>query len=728
MQKFLNTRGFALFWPLLRIVLASRAGLMAGLGLLLVGLASPAKASAGYNTNSVTITVNNTTPTAYTTNKPGSTQLKGQLGNFLNRTDGSIPDKVLLTGIVNTNQGAPDEITSSTMYYRVYSQGSAPGPFQSEPLPFQSSTIGNKNIVNKVWSNTTSKPDLVALAGSIPGTYVLEMYFQSSVNTTPPTFILDAKGGANYTATFGINVGDPAATQWVSSTNTDWFNSANWDHGVPTKTTDAIIKNSSINNYPVIDNTAAGAQRIAEVHEVRMLGDGTTGGNLGGQVLLKNSTLKVYGNLQDNNRGLIQTGGTFILAGNNQYFDGESFTNIRVEGGGTKTLTAHMDVTSIPGSPVIPGTLTMVDGVLVGRNDDPSKGIDLDTNAQVVGESENSYILGVLRALTRTVTPGSTNSFGNIGIDLTANDATIASTPVPVTRLSKIYLGSNNSRSIRRSFGFGASTPSINDFSLVFHYLNVILDGVAPANLSFFRSANDPTFSGALFLPVSPAQANETLNLANKTLTHSSITGPLAASLFTLGDFTHPLPVALTSFTAAAQGPDAVLTWATAQETNNKGFEVQVSGDGAAFRTLGFVAAETPNSAAARSYRFRDTEGGKQGTRYYRLRQLDLDGGESFFGPQAVAFGARARTASALGYPNPFGAELTLALQTLAAGPAAVSLFDMTGRQVRTYQPTLAAGASSVRLDDLQSLPHGLYVVQVRYSDGQTQRLKLIKE
>ena len=38
------------------------------------------------------------------------------------------------------------------------------------------------------------------------------------------------------------------------------------------------------------------------------------------------------------------------------------------------------------------------------------------------------------------------------------------------------------------------------------------------------------------------------------------------------------------------------------------------------------------------------------------------------------------------------------------------------------------AGASSVRLDDLQNLPHGLYVVQVRYSDGQTQRLKLIKE
>ena len=720
MRKSPNTRGFALFLPLLRTVLASRTGLMAGLGLLLLGLASPARAGAGYGINSVTITVNQMTSTTYNTNKPGD-PLNGQyLGNFSNPTGGiSTPDRVLLTGLVNTDQGAPDNVISSTMFYRVYPRDGTPGPFLSQPLPLQSTTPGNQNIVNKMWSNATSKPELLAIAGSTPNVYILEMYFQSSLDNASSIF--DNQATNNYKAAFGVNVGAPAAALWLGNISTDWFIDGNWSPAhVPNAATDVTIKNvSGSPRYPVIDNAAGGVSRTAAVHGLTILANGIHGNN-GPRVNLKNSTLTVYGNLQDNNRGVTQTGGTFVLAGKDQTFVGESFTDVRIEGGGIKTLTDQMDVS---------GTLTMVNGVLNTGNDVLSQySIDLGTGAQVVGESEDSYILGVLRALTRKVAPGSTNSFGNIGIDLTANDATIASTPVPVTRLSKIYLGSNNSRSIRRSFGFGASTPSINDFSLVFHYLNVILDGVPPANLSFYRSANDPSFSGPLFLPVSPAQTNEILNLANKTLTHTSITGPLAASLFTLSDATHPLPVGLTSFLAVAQGPDAMLTWATAQETNNKGFEVQVSGDGAAFRTLGFVAAETPNSAAARSYRFRDTEGGKQGTRYYRLRQLDLDGGESFFGPQAVAFGARALTASALGYPNPFGAELTLALQTLAAGPAAVSLFDMAGRQVRTYQPTLAAGASSVRLDDLQNLPHGLYVVQVRYSDGQTQRLKLVKE
>ncbi|AMJ64553.1 T9SS type A sorting domain-containing protein [Hymenobacter sp. PAMC 26628] len=183
----------------------------------------------------------------------------------------------------------------------------------------------------------------------------------------------------------------------------------------------------------------------------------------------------------------------------------------------------------------------------------------------------------------------------------------------------------------------------------------------------------------------------------------------------------------LTSFAAVAQGPDALLTWTTAQELNNAGFEVQVSTDGTTFRALGFVAAASPNSSEARAYQYRDATAGKQGTRYYRLRQLDVDGKESLFAPQSLTFGGALAT-SVQGYPNPFASEINLALQTVAAGQATVSVLDGVGRQVRRWQPTLAAGASNLVLSDLASLPHGLYVVQVRYPDGQTQRLKLVKE
>ncbi|RZL07747.1 MAG: T9SS type A sorting domain-containing protein [Hymenobacter sp.] len=214
----------------------------------------------------------------------------------------------------------------------------------------------------------------------------------------------------------------------------------------------------------------------------------------------------------------------------------------------------------------------------------------------------------------------------------------------------------------------------------------------------------------------------------SKTLTRNGITGSLNA-LFTLGNADNPLPVTITSFTAVAQGTNAVLNWATASETNNQGFEVQVSTDGTTFSKLGFLASNNPNSTTPHSYQYRDVTAGKQGVRYYRLRQLDLDGTASFVGPRAVTFGdAVAQATSLQGYPSPFSSEINLALQTTAAGLATVTVTDGVGRQVRAWQPTLAAGASSLRLADLQNMPAGLYIVQVRYSDGQTQRLKMVKE
>jgi hypothetical protein len=185
--------------------------------------------------------------------------------------------------------------------------------------------------------------------------------------------------------------------------------------------------------------------------------------------------------------------------------------------------------------------------------------------------------------------------------------------------------------------------------------------------------------------------------------------------------------VGLTSFTAVAAGTDAVLRWATAQETNNKGFEIQASSDGVRFEKIGFVAAEAANSSAARNYQYRDAAGLKQGVRYYRLRQLDLDGRESFFGPRMVTFGA-AEAVAVQGHPNPFTSEVNLTLQTTTAGPATVRVLDGLGRQVHTAKPDLAAGTSSLTLSDLQALSRGLYVVEVRYSDGQTKRVKLLKE
>ena len=97
------------------------------------------------------------------------------------------------------------------------------------------------------------------------------------------------------------------------------------------------------------------------------------------------------------------------------------------------------------------------------------------------------------------------------------------------------------------------------------------------------------------------------------------------------------LPIELLDFKGkyispfGGQGAGNLLTWATANEVNNKGFEVErlmLKGD---WETLGFVAPQPPKGEN-RAYTFLDTRVTPPlgvGGLYYRLRQIDNDGKET---------------------------------------------------------------------------------------------------
>jgi trimeric autotransporter adhesin len=67
-----------------------------------------------------------------------------------------------------------------------------------------------------------------------------------------------------------------------------------------------------------------------------------------------------------------------------------------------------------------------------------------------------------------------------------------------------------------------------------------------------------------------------------------------------------------------------LLTWTTANEINNKGFDIERSDDGKVFKTIGFVKGYG-TTTTTRNYTFTDNEP-LSTTTYYRLRQVDFDG------------------------------------------------------------------------------------------------------
>ena len=165
-----------------------------------------------------------------------------------------------------------------------------------------------------------------------------------------------------------------------------------------------------------------------------------------------------------------------------------------------------------------------------------------------------------------------------------------------------------------------------------------------------------------------------------------------------------PLPVALTQFTATAEGSAAVrLAWATASEKNSLAFEVERSADGVSYYKVGTVAA-AGTTAAAHTYTLRDAAlPTGASVLYYRLRQVDLDGSFSYSPVRVVALG----TGGLALFPNPaHGGTATL---TGVAASQVVQVLDAVGRLVLTATAD-ASGTAPLALP--QGLAKGVYVVR----------------
>ena len=213
------------------------------------------------------------------------------------------------------------------------------------------------------------------------------------------------------------------------------------------------------------------------------------------------------------------------------------------------------------------------------------------------------------------------------------------------------------------------------------------------------------------------------VNPATNVLTSAT---PTALGIFASADMGSPLPVELRAFAAAAEGRNGVLSWSTASEKNNQGFDVEVSLDGQGFATIGFVAGQG-SSTTLRAYRFRDENAARRGgLQYYRLRQVDADGSASYSPVRAVRFADKAGTALAV-WPNPAHAAYTVLLTVARAQSAVVRVHDAVGRLVSEQPVQLQAGDNQLPATFGPASASGVYLLST-VLDGQVVRTRLVRE
>lgn len=183
------------------------------------------------------------------------------------------------------------------------------------------------------------------------------------------------------------------------------------------------------------------------------------------------------------------------------------------------------------------------------------------------------------------------------------------------------------------------------------------------------------------------------------------------------------LPVSLTSFDANLVKGQSTLTWETASEKNNSGFEVLRSTDGKDFAKIGFVDSkgQNGNSTTALSYTYVDRTA-KAGVNYYQLKQIDLNGDSELFKDVKrvnVSLGA----ADVVVFPNPATTYVSVNAGGADFKGVKYELFDASGKKVLSEKATAEQQDIS-----LSKLPASVYILKISKDNVVQKTVKLVKQ
>jgi len=221
--------------------------------------------------------------------------------------------------------------------------------------------------------------------------------------------------------------------------------------------------------------------------------------------------------------------------------------------------------------------------------------------------------------------------------------------------------------------------------------------------------------AAALVLSIDPTLTPmEVLNLLKQTASRSSNPDNLMGwgIINTLDAINFiPVPVELTLFSASYVNGSVQLEWVTATETNNSGFEVQKRYEGTSFEKIGFVEG-SGSTTVETHYSFTD-ENNLVGRIYYRLKQIDFDGGFAFSNEIMVEIPRITDYQLSQNYPNPFNPSTTIKYSVPSQSKIKITLYDIIGNEVSAlFEGIQQSGVHEINLT-ADNLSSGVYFVSM---------------
>lgn len=186
------------------------------------------------------------------------------------------------------------------------------------------------------------------------------------------------------------------------------------------------------------------------------------------------------------------------------------------------------------------------------------------------------------------------------------------------------------------------------------------------------------------------------------------------------------VPVELTSFTANYANNEVELTWITATEKNNYGFEVLKRYDGEQYQTIAFVNGNGTTTNRV-TYTFTDNDI-KSDKIYYRLKQIDYNGDVSYSAEVYVDIKMPDEFVLHQNFPNPFNPTTSLQYAIGSRQFVTLKVYDLLGREIATLvNEEKLPGVYEVEFN-AANLSSGTYFYKLQAGDySQIKKMILLK-
>jgi hypothetical protein len=278
----------------------------------------------------------------------------------------------------------------------------------------------------------------------------------------------------------------------------------------------------------------------------------------------------------------------------------------------------------------------------------------------------------------QTINATGTYDFSTVGVELTFSGGTVPNGDIVISKITtenpkNVSAGelANNPTSywVIRNLG----TNSGLNVDIKFKFDDGQIDDNMVANHKIHKRGSNE-FDAGDWTDLAPSNVNSASGDNHITVNVTSFSQFAATS--STSDFQAVLPVELVYFAGRATDYGTLLTWQTAIEENNEGFEIQRSTNGKDWENIGFISGQG-TTHQSHTYDFKDLQP-NEGTNYYRLKQVDFNGQFEYSNMVTVNYELGMTNNELKIFPNPVQNELTI---TNGKGQAVI--YNMLGQPVR---------------------------------------------